>query len=673
LTFHENKLFFKSNKKAFHFAEMYKKTILEVHMYKKVFLLISLLIWMTIYTFSQTFQASQYATVPYGTYNTMDNVGDTLFLGSSEDAIYKSSNNAMNWDLVLETADGVNKISFFNASVGLAVCDDGYIYLTQDGGNSWDEIIDTSITKDLLDIYFIDENSCWIVGDGKNNQEPITILKVENLTTGPVFTVIENDFMQTSAYAITFVNNNSVGIIGCSGGVLISPDSGQTWVEPASIDLGDVEYSRSDIRAIEKVSDNILFAVGWGTFSLGFQNTIILKSIDGGMNWSNMIQTGDNATYCSAYDIEFIDDTTGYIGLGGVAHGGGLLKTVDGGINWEFMPVMSGDIKFINAVEDDIFVGGNYGNIFHSWQQRDFIPSILPRTYFSGIGSHDETIVAVGRNGYFMISEDQGETFSFGLAKAGNNLSDFQAVAINPEDQTIWATGLQGVRKYSTDLGQSWNLNGDISYSSQSGYYFMNFVNSSTVFTGGKLEANENDILLKSNDGGMNWDTLRFAAKGNAWYCMDREGDKIVVAGRKGAISLSDDNGATWDDSILVQYMQDDSLLELTKDIKGVEIVDDKIWICGFSGNCFFTDDHGQSFTKVDLGTTNSLYGIQSTHDTVMVLDINEGIYFSPDNGETWVLDSLSVELDGKAYYYGMAISGPYYYLAANYGTIIRK
>lgn len=128
--------------------------------------------------------------------------------------------------------------------------------------------------------------------------------------------------------SVFFTDSNTGYIVGDSGTIQKTTDSGTTWYALASgtnFNLTSVDFPAFDRG----------YAVGVGNNG-SFYNGIILKTIDGGITWDSTLitKTGDNV---SAVDVFFPDTATGYVlcHFGWGMYGGGFIeKTSDGGETW---------------------------------------------------------------------------------------------------------------------------------------------------------------------------------------------------------------------------------------------------------------------------------------------------------------------------------------------------
>lgn len=143
----------------------------------------------------------------------------------------------------------------------------------------------------------------------------------------------------------------------------------------------------------------------------------------------------------------------------------------------------------------------------------------------------------------------------------------------------------------------------------------------------------DGDGIFRSNDGGASWAAVNQGLPANSTvYALADAGDDIY-AGMPGAgIFRSNDNGSTWTDA-------NGNLGVNDKNINGITIHDDQVFIATGSSGVFRSSDKGQTWEAVNDGLPvgNFLWTrtITSNDDYLFLLTLG-GIVRSNDNGETW-------------------------------------
>ncbi|MBN2213264.1 MAG: T9SS type A sorting domain-containing protein, partial [Bacteroidales bacterium] len=146
-------------------------------------------------------------------------------------------------------------VCFVNENKGWAAGENGTILRTTDGGINW--ILLARQFFDLNAVYFIDENTGWIVGD-------FIILRT---TDGGDNWIDQTGDLNRSFYTVCFVDENTGWAAGERGTIVRTIDGGETWnVEP--------------VRTLNGIHSVCFTGSGTG-WAVGEKGTI-LKTANGG-------------------------------------------------------------------------------------------------------------------------------------------------------------------------------------------------------------------------------------------------------------------------------------------------------------------------------------------------------------------------------------------------------
>jgi photosystem II stability/assembly factor-like uncharacterized protein len=219
--------------------------------------------------------------------------------------------------------------------------------------------------------------------------------------------------------------------------------------------------------------DDVFFLnenIGWAAGSGGY----VLKTIDGGQNWNNLLYLED--VYIR--NIEFLNENIGFLGT----LGGGFYKTLDGGLNWVLVDSIVPD-KAGNTFNNDVICG------------------------LTTIGSH--TIYGCGAYfgpAYIIKSIDSGATWQY-IDMSGYAESLVEVLFV--DEHIGFASGGNsngGVILKTTDGGFTWT---EIYHTGINGEWVWKlqrlFSNPDVMFGSVESIAPLNGKLIKSIDAGLNW------------------------------------------------------------------------------------------------------------------------------------------------------------------------
>ena len=292
-----------------------------------------------------------------------------------------------------------------------------------------------------------------------------------------------------------------------AGGVYRSTDGGSSWTNLTSA------FTPLSL-AIDPSNSDVIYA---GVYDA------VYKTTNGGTTWTKETNGLSTAALIDTIVIDPSNPNTIYAG-GGQFAGGGVFKSIDGGVNWTQMDsglvVSMGGIPSVLALALDplstntLYVGGNTGlqagkttNGAASWT-----PLTVPFGFVLGIAIHPVNDSIVFTAGPFLLNKsiNGGTTWT-------SPLSGFtQSIAIDPNTpSTMYADGSVGTSctplcatqtntvYKSTDTGDTWSVAGalpsvNVGYV-QTGPLVIDPGDTSTLYLGGDTG------VSKSTDGGVTW------------------------------------------------------------------------------------------------------------------------------------------------------------------------
>lgn len=275
----------------------------------------------------------------------------------------------------------------------------------------------------------------------------------------------------TSIRGLSVVDDNVAWISGSKGNISITTDGGKTW------NWQQVKgYEQADFRDIEAFSDKEAIILSSGTPAL------ILKTVDGGANWSLTYKNDDKAYFLDAMD--FADKKHGFILGDPIDKKFLILETNDAGDTWHpfaNLPEALADeaafaasgtcLRVDNKGRLEIVTGGKVARNL-SYNGKSWTYTNLPVTHGPSSNgafsiASDKKIV-VGGN----YSKDK-ITDSVSCVMPGNSKTGFTKIDKGPlgyqscveylNAKTYLSTGTPGTN-ITTDAGLTWQQIDIISY-----------------------------------------------------------------------------------------------------------------------------------------------------------------------------------------------------------------
>jgi photosystem II stability/assembly factor-like uncharacterized protein len=187
-----------------------------------------------------------------------------------------------------------------------------------------------------------------------------------------------------SLRGLSVVDDNVAWVSGSKGNIAITKDGGKTWA------WQQVKgYEKADFRDIEAFSDKEAIIMGSGT------PAVILKTVDGGENWTLKYSNADTAYFFDAMD--FIDPKHGFVLGDPINNKFVLMETTDGGETWNMFKnrpdalpgesafAASGTCLRVDSSSMEIVTGGTQSRqlvlLSNEWSSGSWLKFNLPITH----------------------------------------------------------------------------------------------------------------------------------------------------------------------------------------------------------------------------------------------------------------------------------------------------
>jgi photosystem II stability/assembly factor-like uncharacterized protein len=491
------------------------------------------------------------------------------------------------------TGNQMNCVHFFDKDHGIVAGLYGEMLITTNGGDTFTL---KSFPKDnyLRSIFFLDEHTGWITGDG-----------ILQKTTNGGISWEEKEINNSIHICLFFINQNTGWVCGKNGEILKSSNGGESWICQDSGHAGD-------LFDISFQNDSLGCAVGF--------NNSFLKTTDGGLHWNTvttggfyhfysicflsrdtllaghsaglLISTDCGTTFNSVQSgkmfatLKFFSKKIGYAAANDGQHIG-LYKTTDSGFNWTqantpyyLYPQKSCILDSLNMffLGSEMLIKTTDGGI--SWSK------LFYRSAFSEL---NRSICFTDENNGYMVGDY--ESVVWRSTDGGSHWTSDSCIASGYftkirffSKQTGVCVAPAGKIGRTTNAGLTWT---DVSTQGHT-YSSISCPDSLTGYIAGYL--NSTAIIMKTMNAGASWHTVTYPYGANdkiyGIHFLNKDTGWVVC--REGKISKTTDGGDTWTTSIPYSRL---TLYGCSSIGKG-----DSVWAAGSFGSILFSSDGGSNW-----------------------------------------------------------------------------
>ena len=265
---------------------------------------------------------------------------NTGYVAGDSGIILKTSDGGNQWIILNSGATGELRSIYFITPVTGYIAGDDVILKTEDMGSTWTDISPPGLVwTGLESVHFPIADTGYVVG----RYGMYGGLFLKTINGGTTWTVDSTRILESVFFtdaSIGYIAENFCGWESCIGHIRKTINGGSDWS-----DWTDSTQFSTDFHSIFFTNEFNGFAVcGVPMGSGGF----IYKTTDAGETW-----TGSPHIWMEMNSVFFADSDTGYIVgyVGNGLHHGSILKTTDGGINWSD-PILlpTNEFQYLNSI-----------------------------------------------------------------------------------------------------------------------------------------------------------------------------------------------------------------------------------------------------------------------------------------------------------------------------------
>ncbi|MGV3630016.1 MAG: T9SS type A sorting domain-containing protein [Bacteroidota bacterium] len=274
---------------------------------------------------------------------------------------------------------------------------------------------------------------------------------------------------------------------------------------------------------------------------IGGNDSLLLKTSDGGRTWSEMNYSG--VTFYPGgehiLNLQFVSETVGFMTVGPYS---GNYKTTDGGMTWETLSPQTIILCYNQGMyffdENNGFVGGSgcftgetIGRLSNGdWTESNLDETMVADNYITDIDFLNTSFgLAVSRSGYIYRTTDGGTNWDsipstpWAMSPLTGVLIVNDTVAYASYDATDLGFGLY----ITTDAGLSWEQDMNSATFYYPDFYTLHQSGDGTIYTAGEPSNFDEGLIFESPGDLMTWN---YHSVGQPVYDISSYDDTIVFA-----------------------------------------------------------------------------------------------------------------------------------------------
>ncbi len=537
----------------------------------------------------------------------------------------------------------------------MAVGTQGTVLTSIDAGATWQAIRTLETTATFTSVLFDPSTQTWLAA-GHNGT--IAIADAAHPTEWQVMPTPFGDHI----LALTRTPESGHLLLGGEQGLIAQSDNGgRTWeiaprltqqpimafhhVPDLTLGLsasGQLLTTRNDGQTWQLLDtaqrahfNDVVFSPQHHTICISASNGTVLYSEDYGYNWRITPLPVD--PYASYLDPFILDAKTGSILLFG--NRGMLFTSTDGGRNWgksEQRHKEDHHVILQHPKNRNIISLGNRGykavsqDLGQSWE---VLQPSLDFYWRDALATPEPALLMVGELGKVILSKDHGQSWQYVPVEYPNAKTppSYHALRINPNTQTVFATGPTGLIMRSDDLGHRWTVSHYTPF--EQGEVFPDLEFDHTGNTGFALEAFNGPYYTV--DGGERWQQSLISDKRQLWHSslLSTAEHRVGLAvGQQGILAVSHDGGITWkvvEDSVIGDQHLYGSYADPSKNL---------LFALGDGGRILRSKDLGQTWASLNTLTSASIRHMirEPKRQALLAAGVNGLILRSTDDGDHW-------------------------------------